>query len=66
MEKQVFELFMKLRFPKAKSDKIYYNIWKVRFEGNPCEYMDLESLKVFKEVLNVLYLNSINRIVRGK
>jgi len=66
MEKQVFELFMKLRFPKVINDTIYYNEWKQRFEGNPCAYMDFDSLKVFKEVLNIIYLNSINRIVRGK
>ena len=64
MEKQVFELFMRLRFPEAKSDKIYYDTWKVRFEGNPLDYMDLESIKVFKDVLQILYLNSILLFLR--
>ena len=34
MEKQAFELFMKLRFPTCKSNRYYYKQWKERFEGN--------------------------------
>jgi len=55
---------MRLRFPNAKTDKIFYDTWKVRFEGNPLDYMDLESIKVFKDVLQILYLNSINLFLR--
>ena len=65
MEKQIFELFMRLRFPLINSSQMYYDEWKERFEGNPIRFMDSESLEAFRDVLNVLYLNSIRRILRS-
>ena len=63
MEKQIFKLFMRLRYPTIKSSHINYAEWKERFEGNPTEFMESESLEVFKDVLKILYLNFINRIL---
>jgi len=60
MEKQIFERFMELRFPKISKTESYYNEWKIRFKNNPIPFMDFESSRIFKYVLNELYIDDIN------
>lgn len=49
-----FAKFIKRRFPQERSSA-YIEEWAERFKsGNPERYMDSESLKIYKEVKEVL------------
>lgn len=49
MNEEVFEEFMKLRFPRER-DQAYIEEWRDRFRGGfPQMYMDSESLAAYKE-----------------
>ena len=66
MEKEIFELFMHKRFPNIKKDNSYYDTWKTRFESNPICYMDLESMKVFKTILQENYIDILIKNIYSK
>lgn len=50
----IFEAFMKLRFPHISKNQYYYEEWKSRFQYNPITYMDYNSLEILKIILNYL------------
>ena len=52
MDQKVFIAFLSKRFPDESDNiKSYFREWATRFNsGHPENYMDMESLKVYREV----------------
>jgi hypothetical protein len=50
MNEQIFNKFMKKRFPHER-DQSYIEEWREKFiRGNPEKYMDSKSLQIYREV----------------